>query len=121
MTPTAPSSLYPSLASSYSGPLYDAQASVHSSVSLSNIRQAQSQISGYAAFGPGLIGDGNFSGAVTTTNQISFLVSTNGSILPLFFQGQIQTDGSIAGTYCSYANGHCDDQAGGYGTWNVSP
>jgi hypothetical protein len=108
------------LASSYSGTIHNTPADVEGSMVLSQLQQSQSAVSGYLTLGGALLGDGNFTGRVTQQNDISFLVASSG-VLPLFFQGHIQADGSISGNYCSYLNNHCDYQAGGYGTWNVSP
>ncbi len=52
-------------------------------------------------------------------SKIQFLVP--GSLVaPLFFQGQIQPDGSMSGTYCSQLRGVCNQTVGGFGTWSVS-
>jgi serine/threonine protein kinase len=110
----------PVLASTYSGTIHNTPADVEGSVVLSHIQQSQSSISGYLTLGGSLLGDGSFTGTVTEQENISFLVASSG-VLPLFFQGHIQADGSMSGSYCSYRNNHCDYQAGGYGTWSVSP
>ena len=88
---------------------------------LSQLRQEGIVISGYFIVGPALIGSGNFTGQVTADKHIQFLVATGGRILPLFFEGQIQPNGSISGTYCSYEHNQCNYSGGGYGTWNVFP
>jgi len=71
--------------------------------------------------GPGLIGNGNFTGTVSTDNTLQFTVASYAGLLPLFFQGQIHADGSISGSYCSYQNNQCNYGSGGYGDWNVAP
>jgi eukaryotic-like serine/threonine-protein kinase len=68
-----------------------------------------------------LIGSGNFNGSLTIDNKIQFLVPGDGSIAPLFFQGQIQNDGTLAGTYCSQQNGQCNKAIGGFGSWEITP
>jgi serine/threonine protein kinase len=109
------------LSSSYSGTAHNTPADVSSSIALSQVSQSGTTVSGYVAFGSGLIGDGNFSGTVAGTS-IQFLESdAYSSVAPLFFQGQIQSGGSMSGTYCSYVNNQCDNTAGGYGTWDVTP
>jgi eukaryotic-like serine/threonine-protein kinase len=118
---TTPVTSYPTLSQSYSGNISDKYTSppTNSSMTLSQIQQNGSVISGYFSVGPGLIGSGGFSGTVSTNNKLQFLVPGN-SIAPLFFEGQVRSDGSIAGTYCSQLNGVCSQAAGGFGTWNVS-
>ncbi len=122
-TPTSGSSSgFPALASEYNGTIHNTPASVQSSLSLSPFRQQQSTISGYLTLGPGLIGNGNFNGTITSSGSVEFLVPESGGFLDLFFQGQVASDGSISGTYCSYQNGQCDESAPhGYGSWNVRP
>jgi hypothetical protein len=89
-------------------------------MSLSQIQQNEANIRGYFAVGPGLIGNGDFTGSVSTDNTIRFIVASYAGLLPLFFQGQIHADQSISGTYCSYQDNQCNYN-GGYGDWNVAP
>jgi eukaryotic-like serine/threonine-protein kinase len=107
------------LSSTYNGTAHNTPASVNSSMSLSQVSQSNTAVSGYVAFGAGLVGDGNFSGTVSGSS-INFLVPSHSTLLPLFFQGTIQSDGSMSGSYCSYQNNQCD-YSGGYGTWDVAP
>jgi serine/threonine protein kinase len=123
-TPTAtPSATYPRLATTYQGNISDQYTTppVNTTMSLSQMKQNGASISGYFTVGPQLQGNGNFQGKVSSDNKIQFLVQSYGGHLPLFFQGQIQSNGSMSGTYCSYQNGQCDRSAGGYGTWSVAP
>ncbi len=112
---------YPALASSYSGTVYDqiTNPATQGNMTLSQISQHNPNITGYATI-TGLQGSGSFSGQVTTSNRISFLVESFAGHAPLFFQGQIDSSGGMSGTYCSYVNNACDTGAGGYGTWKVS-
>ncbi|HZO74711.1 MAG TPA: serine/threonine-protein kinase [Ktedonobacteraceae bacterium] len=114
---------YPILISSYNGNISDVltKPPTNSTMSLARISQSGATISGYFAVGAGLSGNGNFTGSVTTDNKIQFTVPGVHGFLPLFFQGQIQPDGSVTGTYCSYRNASCDYAAGGYGYWSVLP
>jgi eukaryotic-like serine/threonine-protein kinase len=89
-------------------------------LTLSRISQNNPNISGHADITGNLLGSGNFTGQITTGGAISFLVQSNQVSAPLFFQGQINSSGSMSGTYCSYKNNVCDTGAGGYGTWQVS-
>ncbi len=119
-TPAAP---YPLLLANYSGGISDQFTNpfTNSTMSLSSIQQHGSSISGYFSVGPGLIGNGNFNGNVTNNNEIQFLVPGDGSIAPLFFNGTIQKNGTLSGSYCSQQNGQCNQAIGGFGTWNISP
>jgi Serine/threonine protein kinase len=112
---------FPVLAAGYGGSIHNTPANVDTSLNLSQLRQTQGTLTGYLSLGPGLIGAGSFHGSVTQSSQVSFLVASTGAVLPLFFEGQIHGDGSMAGSYCSYQNNSCDHQAGGYGTWTVAP
>jgi serine/threonine protein kinase len=121
--PTAtPTKSYPVLSASYGGNISDRYTSppTNSSMSLSQIQQNGSSISGYFAVGQGLIGSGGFSGTVNSDNKIQFLIPGTYSIAPLFFEGQVKSDGSMNGTYCSQLNGVCNKAAGGFGTWYVA-
>ncbi len=118
-----PSATYPRLAATYQGNITDQYppSPVTTTMSLSRIEQNGANISGYFTVGSELQGNGNFQGKVSSDNKIQFTVQSYGGHPPLFFQGNIQKDGSMSGTYCSYVNGHCDQTAGGYGTWSVGP
>jgi len=126
-TSTAPSASasasYPSLSTSYQGSISDKFTTppTTSSLSLSQIQQHDSAIRGFFSVGPGLVGDGNFTGSVTTDKKIQFTVPSYAGLLPLLFQGQIKADGSMTGTYCSYqGNNQCNPSAGGYGDWQLT-
>ncbi|GHO86218.1 serine/threonine protein kinase [Dictyobacter formicarum] len=119
--PTQPPANFPTIASAYNGSIHNTPASVDSTMSLTGMRQQQGTIHGHLALGPGLQGDGDFTGQVTRDKKIQFLVSSYAGHLPLFFQGQIQGDGSISGSYCSYQNNQCNNGNGGYGSWQVRP
>lgn len=120
-TATSGSTTYPHVASTYNGSITDQQVTpnVTTTMNLSNIQQNNGTISGSFSVGTGLIGNGNFKGSVTPDNNVQFQVDGVSGNLPLFFQGKINADHSMSGTYCSYQNGQCNKGAGGYGTWNV--
>ncbi len=122
-SPTVAPVHYPVLISSYNGNISDVltKPPTTSTMSLTRISQRGATISGYFAVGSGLSGSGNFTGSVTSDNKIQLTVPGVHGFLPLFFQGQIQSDGSITGTYCSYRNTSCDYAGGGYGVWSVLP
>lgn len=114
---------YPSLTMRYNGTISNkfTTPSTDTSMSLSQLQQDGAVIRGYFSVGSGLVGNGNFNGTVTTDNKIQFLVPSSSELLPLFFTGQIQKDGSISGSYCSYQDNSCDYTGGGHGAWHVIP
>ena len=116
-----PVTTFPLLSTGYSGSIHNTPASVDSSMTIAQIRQSKGNISGFLSLGPGLLGSGNFNGTVTEDKKLQFFVPGYSGLLPLSFQGQILANGSISGTYCSYQNGQCDFDGGGYGTWQLAP
>jgi hypothetical protein len=89
-------------------------------MTLSEIEQNGSAIKGNLILGPELLGGGSFNGTVSTSKKIQFLVPSSSGFLPLFFTGQVQSNGSMAGSYCSYQNNQCN-YSQGYGDWHVNP
>lgn len=119
-----PVSSYPTLAGLYNGTINDRLTTppTSSSMTLSSVQQSGANVNGNLVLGNGLQGDGPFNGTVSQNKAIQFTVPGLYGHLPLLFQGRIQANGSMSGTYCSYrGNYQCDNQAGGYGDWNVSP
>jgi hypothetical protein len=124
-SPTSPTvSGYPYVGGSYSGHISDNVTNPPTTANMKlSIQQnpGQGKISGYFTVYLPLIGSNPFSGTVTTSKQISFLVQGYNGNPALYFSGQVNADGSLSGNYCSYVHGQCNLQAGGYGTWTVSP
>lgn len=120
-SPTPPQ--YPALTRSYNGTISNKYTtpSTDSDMALSQLQQDRMVIHGYFSVGTGLVGNGNFAGTVTIDSKVRFLVPSYGGLLPLFFDGQVQRDGSISGSYCSYQNNRCNYAGGGYGNWHVVP
>lgn len=122
-SPIATPASYPQLAPYYNGYISDKATypSTDTSMSLQGVQQNGSNINGQFHVGPGLIGDGDFTGTVVG-NKIQFLVDSGPSILPLRFTGQIYANGNMNGTYCGYDtnNKRCDPNSG-HGDWNVKP
>jgi serine/threonine protein kinase len=114
---------YPVLTERYEGTISNkfTTPSTDTSMSLSQLQQNGAVIRGYFSVGSGLVGNGNFTGTVTTDKKIQFLVPGYAGLLPLFFSGQIQQNGSISGSYCSYQENRCNFAAGGHGAWHVNP
>jgi len=110
------------VAGSYQGTIHNTPVDVTSTMSLTNMKQDGQNLSGYFALGPGLLGDGFFTGTIDTAQRIQFTVPGVSGNGPLHFTGIVQADGSLTGDYCSLdQTKHCNPGAGGYGTWNVQP
>jgi len=110
------------VAGSYQGTIHNTPVDVTSTMSLTNMKQDGQNLSGYFALGPGLLGDGFFTGTIDTAQRIQFTVPGVSGNGPLHFTGIVQADGSLTGDYCTlYQTKHCNPGAGGYGTWNVQP
>jgi hypothetical protein len=112
----------PKVVGSYQGTIHNTPADVTSTLSLTNVKQDGGKISGQLVLGPGLLGDGLFTGTVDTTRRIQFTVPGVFGNGPLHFSGILEADGSLKGNYCSLdQSNHCNPSAGGYGIWNVKP
>lgn len=115
--PTA-TSAYPALGPSYNGTLYSMSYNVLMKIWLTGIQEQQGNISGNFKAAPGLHGSVPFQGTVDTSNHIRFIVTAPGRQNSYLFTGVIQSNGNIAGNYCSLGkNGQC---AGDHGVWSVS-
>jgi serine/threonine protein kinase len=122
-TPSPAPFQYPALTRSYNGTISNKYTtpSTDTNMALSQLEQDGMAIHGYFSVGSGLVGNGNFAGTVTIDSKVRFLVPSYGGLLPLFFDGRVQKDGSISGSYCSYQNNRCNYSGGGYGNWHVTP
>lgn len=120
--PTTPVSVLPMVVGSYKGTIHNTPTDVTSTMSLTNIKQDGGKISGQLVLGPGLLGDGSFTGTVDTTRRIQFTVPGVFSNGALHFSGIVQADGGLKGNYCSLdQSNQCNPSAGGYGIWSVKP
>jgi serine/threonine protein kinase len=116
-----PSPGYPNVAGTYNGRVVDVLTNPPTSAPMSLfIQQNQGTISGNVTISPPLLGSNSFTGSVTNKYNIQFLVQGSHGNAPLFFTGTVQQNGIMSGDYCSYKNNHCDNKAGGYGTWSVT-
>ncbi len=118
---SAPNSSVPTIAAGYTGTIHNIPADVDGNMQLTQMQQGGGNIRGYLTLSDGLQGNGNFSGTVSASRQILFQVNAYADHLPLLFQGQIASNGDMSGSYCSVQNNQCDDSAGGYGIWQVTP
>jgi serine/threonine protein kinase len=121
-TSTPPPPQYPALATEYNGTIIDQFTNpfTQSTLNLSQIKQNGTDFTGYLTLGSGLQGNGNFQGKIAADKSLHFLVEACCTHLPLYFEGKIQPDQSISGTYCAYENGKCANREG-FGIWSVTP
>lgn len=119
---STPASSLPPLEKQYNGTAHNTPCVCAASMSLSSVTQNGGSIQGTFNVNSPLSGSGLFTGTINNAGVIQFTVHSNQVPAPLFFQGQLQSNGSISGTYCSLdQTGHCNPASGGYGTWQVSP
>jgi hypothetical protein len=116
-----PAPVYPSVNSQYVGGIHNTPGNIDGTMTLTNVHQSGPNIGGTMILTNGLTGTAAFTGTVTSNNALQFVVTPYTQYPPLLFQGHVNTDGSITGTYCSLQNNQCDYAAGGYGTWRVLP
>lgn len=125
ITPTpVPTSIgtIPNVAGSYTGSIYNTAEDVNSTLSLSYIGQNGENINGNLMLGSELIGGGPFTGSVDAAGHIQFTVPGLGDNGPLHFEGMVQADGRLNGSYCSLdRTNQCNQSTGGFGTWEASP
>lgn len=124
MSPAQPAPAgYPQLSNYYGGTISDkyTNPATQASITLSQLQQSGSTINGRFAVGSGLLAGNTFSGSVTSDKKIEFTVPGFAGLPALLFDGQVQSDGSLSGTYCSMnANRQCDKNIGGWGDWNAA-
>jgi hypothetical protein len=121
-TPTSVSSIYPTLAGTYNGTIYDISVNVSSSLFLTSIQHSKENISGDLIIGSKLQGSGPFSGTIDTAGNLHFTVTDAVGHATLFFEGAMQSATVLSGDYyhCSQASsGQCSHGPGGYGLWSV--
>lgn len=116
-----PAPTYPVVQSTYAGTIHNSSANINGDMSLTAMQQQGSNISGMLTLSNGLSGQAHLIGTVSSNNAIQFSVTPYTQYLPLLFQGQVNSNGSMSGTYCSERNNQCDYAGGGYGTWQVAP
>ena len=118
---TNPGPAYPVLENQYNGNIYNTLSGNTTSMALNSVSQNGGTFKGNFQVGSPLIGNGPFTGTLSTSGALQFTVHSSEVAEPLFFTGTIHNDGSMSGTYCSLnASGKCDN-SNGHGSWNVSP
>jgi hypothetical protein len=113
--------MYPNVAGSYNGAIHNTLSGITTAMILSiNQNSGQGNISGSFSGGAGSVGTDPFTGMVYPSGNIQFKVANTQLSEPLLFTGEMQSTGSMSGTYCSLnAQNQCDPNADG-GTWSVT-
>jgi len=115
-TPSPSSTTFTNLAGSYNGTISSIATSVTTKMSLTGIQQSKGNFSGDFA---GLHLSGALGGMVDASRHIQFTVMDSAGQAFIFFEGAIQSDGNVAGSYCNLdQKRHC---TGDYGVWSVAP
>lgn len=113
-TPSSTSSAH--IAELYHGTIYDIPANLTTEMSLTGIQQTRITIGGNFT---GLHRTGTFNGIIDPSNHLQFTVKDSVGHLILSFDGHMQSDGKLSGSYC---NVNQDAQCTGeYGIWSVAP
>ncbi len=114
---STPSSTSPgNLAKFYSGTIYDITTNITTKMSLTGIQQTQIYISGNFT---GHHRTGTFNGTINPSKHVQFTVKDSSGHLILSFDGIIQLDGDISGSYCSVdQNKQCTSEQG---VWSIAP
>ena len=112
-SPTPQSSSYPAITNAYSGSVHNTTYNKDADMALTAIKQNKDALNGNIKFGLPLVGSGAFTGNVTTSNAIHFVVSSGdlGGVT-LTFDGSVLSDGSMSGAY-TVSNGQ-------QGTWKAN-
>lgn len=108
-------SIYPSVAASYAGTIFDLMTREKTSLLLTDIQQNQEGIHG-SFQGLGLVG--LFTGTITPAGQVQFTVTLYGGAATLVFDGVIKIGGDLAGSFAAVEQ-H-GQRTGEGGLWNVS-
>ncbi|MFL5655656.1 MAG: hypothetical protein ACJ8CB_15945, partial [Ktedonobacteraceae bacterium] len=115
-SPTRAATTPVALVGSYSGTIYNVATNATTKMSLTGIQQNQIAISGNFT---GFNENAPFRGSIDTSRHIRFIVIGSSNSASLSFEGVMQTDGNLAGSYCILdPQGGC---SGGYGVWSVAP
>jgi serine/threonine protein kinase len=120
-SPTTASANVPTLNNTYIGTIHNTPGNIDGTMTLTAVQQNGANIHGNFALSNGLSGQATFTGTVSSSSNVQFLVTPYTQYPPLLFQGHINADQSLTGTYCSARGNQCDYASGGYGTWKVAP
>lgn len=114
-TPDPASTPYPKVAGQYDGMIYNIADNTTTKLSLTGIQQQQGTIIGYFS---GLLRSGRFQGTINTDRHVYFVTTGDVGKVPISFDGAMQSDGTLEGSYCILNQAR---QCGSYGLWSASP
>jgi hypothetical protein len=105
---------YPTMSKAYTGIIYAIPTGITTKISITGIQQQQGNICGYLTRAPAHL---PFKGTITANGVIQFFAT--GAKRTFLFEGLVQPDGTISGTYCGSVAGTrtCSD----YGLWSIAP
>lgn len=109
------SSIYPRLATAYAGTAVDLLNSEKTAMYLSGVQQNQNGLSGEFQ-GLGLTGP--FTGTVTRSGHVQFIVNVKSNQEILSFDGDIKIGGDIAGSFV--VQNQQGEKTGESGVWNIA-
>lgn len=114
--PTSKPIVSPDIGELYEGKIYNLPASITTAMFLKGVQLSQGNIRGYFT---GLHVSGTFEGNIDTNRNIQFAVMDTAGERILSFNGAMQSDGNLAGSYCTLdKNAQCTAE---YGIWSVAP
>jgi len=104
--------------------MYNVALNLSTTIFLMSIQQNQQSIHGYFLDeqAHGVRVQEPFLGIVDAPDQVQFSVVKEKEHIKLSFNGLIQPDGTLGGSYCSLnSEGQCAGERGGYGVWSAIP
>jgi cytoskeletal protein CcmA (bactofilin family) len=104
----------PHLVSTYHGTAQNYTVGGTATLTLTSVVQNQQKISGNLVLGPGLIGNGSFTGTVGADGGVIFIDNDTTDGFTVTFHGFVFADGSLSGSYNIPSSGQL-------GNWKVSP
>ncbi len=110
----SPSGVFANVAHPYVGTVHDVLTGVSTPMTMTQVQQNGAVIKGMFS---GLHETAPFNGVLDVSKHIFFTVSASGGNPPIFFQGNVRSDGNLVGNFCDVDSaGAC---VGDYGLWYV--
>ena len=114
MPTPSPSGVFASVAHPYVGTVHDMLTGVSTSMTMTQVQQNGAVIQGTFS---GLHETAPFNGVLDVSKHIFFTVGAISGKAPIFFSGNVRSDGSLVGNFCDVNSaGAC---VGDYGLWSV--
>jgi serine/threonine protein kinase len=109
---------YPHAAGLYQGTIYDILDNTTTKMTLTAIQQEQGNITGYFT---GLHSMNHFHGTISTAKHIHLIATGDAGKPSISFDGEMLSDGSLAGSYCVANQSNQSNHCSNYGIWSVFP